>query len=267
MSLFYRGITVPLGISLFKCKFSTLMKRPHVSHMPVTYLAAAFFNCIGVLWKLLHMKSCYLLPNVGPVTQRMQEYILRWERNRLLCVAFPGYTTEIRIGSLRARPGSSAKHREYFSLPFQNEEICLGISTRESSQIFFIHTDGCISRDRLSTLFQGAQGQWLCLILFWPGKDKPSLCINSKNTIWTASGILGHLEAAEHWMLRKDLSKREKGWDWTLHHPSNESTQWECLKRGNVRKEKSQKEQLYFFRVSPESKSIFVHGRKRNATS
>lgn len=131
-------------------------------------------------------------------------------------------------------------------------------------KFFFRHTDGCISRDRLSTVFQGAQAQWWCLILFWPGKDKPSLCLNSKNTIWTASG---HLEAAEHWMLRKDLSKWEKDWDWALHHPSNESTQWECLKRGNVRKEKSQKEQLYFFRVSPESKSIFVHGRKQNTTS
>lgn len=138
---------------------------------------------------------------------------------------------------------------------------------RKLTNIFFRYTDGCISRDRLSAVFQGTQGQWLCFILFWSGKDKPRLCLKSKTTIWTASGILGHLEAAEHWMLRKHLSKWEKDWDWTLHHPSNESTQWESLKRGNVQKEKSQKEQLYFFRVSPESKSIFVHGRKRNTTS
>lgn len=76
------GITVPLSTSLFKCKFSTVMKRPHVSNTQVTCLAVTFFNMIGELWKLFHMKSCNLLLNVEPVTWRMQECIWSWEQNR-----------------------------------------------------------------------------------------------------------------------------------------------------------------------------------------
>lgn len=96
------------------------------------------------------------------------------------------------------------------------------------------------------TDFQGAQRQRLCLTHLWPGKDKPSLCLNSKNTIWTGSGILGHLEAAEHWMLRKDLGKWEKKWAEPSITPSMREHN-ESLKRGNVWKEKKAETTAVFF--------------------
>lgn len=128
----------------------------------------------------------------------------------------------------------------------------LWVSLRERSWVVFVFVFffqihwWCFRRDRLSADFQGAQGHWLCLMHLWPGKDKPSLCLNSKHIIWAASAILGHLEAAEQWMLRKDLGNWEKEW-----------AELSTIPPMKAQNERAQKEEMYGKKKARKNSCIF----------